>query len=64
MLERRPGLGTDTLRQALTVTAHRLGSNGPDDQFGAGLVDAYQAVLSVAPVAVDAASATPAVERR
>jgi subtilisin family serine protease len=64
MLERRPGLGPDAVRQALTVTAHRLGSKGPDDQFGAGLVDAYQAVLSVAPVAVDAASVTPAADRR
>jgi len=60
MLERRPSLGPDTVRQALTVTAHHLGSKGPNDQFGAGLVDAYQAVLSVAPVAIDAASVTPA----
>jgi subtilisin family serine protease len=64
MLERRPTLGPDALRQALTVTAHRLGSKGSDDQFGAGLVDAYQAVLSVAPLAIDAASATPSPERQ
>jgi subtilisin family serine protease len=67
MLERKPDLGPDTLRQALTATAHRLGSAGTDkedDQSGAGLVDAYQAVLAVAPapvapVAVDAANVVP-----
>jgi subtilisin family serine protease len=63
MLERKPDLGPDTLRQALTGTAHHLGPAGTekDDQSGAGLVDAYQAVLAVAPaplapVAVDAST--------
>jgi subtilisin family serine protease len=57
MLERKPDLGPETLRQALTGTAHHLGAK-PDDQSGAGLVDAYQAVRSVAPTPVDAAANT------
>jgi hypothetical protein len=48
MLERNPGLTPDAVRQALVSTARGL---GPRPQFGAGLVDAYQAVLSVAPAA-------------
>jgi hypothetical protein len=56
MLERRPDLVPDTLRQALTGTAHHLVSKGndkaADDESGAGLVDAYQAVLSLAPTPV------------
>ena len=66
MLERKPGLAPDALRQALTASAHRLsaapGSNGLGDQTGGGLVDAYQAVLAVAPAAVDAAIVTPAAD--
>jgi hypothetical protein len=68
MLERRPDLVPDTLRQALTGTAHHLGSKGidkaADDQSGAGLVDAYQAVLSLVPAPIDAANAVPAAVRR
>jgi subtilase family protein/fervidolysin-like protein len=68
MLERRPDLAPDTLRQALAGTAHHLGSKGTDkaadDQSGAGLVDAYQAVLSLLPAPVDAANVTPAAVRR
>jgi subtilisin family serine protease len=68
MLERRPDLVPDTLRQALTGTAHHLESKGidkaADDQSGAGLVDAYQAVLSLVPAPIDAANATPAAVRR
>jgi subtilisin family serine protease len=64
MLERRPDLGPDTLRQALTGTAHHLVSKGSDkaveEQSGAGLVDAYQAVLSLTPAPIDAANALPA----
>jgi subtilisin family serine protease len=63
MLERRPDLGPDTLRQALTGTAHHLVSKGTEkaaEESGAGLVDAYQAVLSLTPAPVDAANALPA----
>ncbi|HEY6259692.1 MAG TPA: S8 family serine peptidase [Xanthobacteraceae bacterium] len=60
MLERKPDLGPETLRQALTGTAHHLVPSpfdkAADNQSGAGLVDAYQAVLSLAPAPVDAAS--------
>jgi subtilisin family serine protease len=65
MLERKPDLVPDTLRQALTGTAHHLGAGkAADDQSGAGLVDAYQAVLSLAPAPVDAANVIPAAARR
>jgi subtilisin family serine protease len=65
MLERRPDLGPETLRQALTETAHHLGTKVGEDQAGAGLVDAYQAVLSLVPPPVDAAaSVLPAAIRR
>jgi hypothetical protein len=63
MIERQPGLTPDSLRQALTASAHNLGGK---DQFGAGLVDAYQAVLSVSPpVAMNgpAEAATPVAAR-
>jgi subtilisin family serine protease len=68
LLERRPDLVPDTLRQALTGTAHHLVSKGndkaADDQSGAGLVDAYQAVLSLAPTPIDAVNVMPAEVRR
>jgi subtilisin family serine protease len=62
MLERRPDLAPDGLRQALTGTAHHLVPKGADkavDESGSGLVDAYQAVLSLTPAPVDAANALP-----
>jgi hypothetical protein len=63
MLERRPNLTPDGVRQALTASAHHLEAKAPS-AFGAGLVDAYQAVVSVAPVALDAAaSPTPVMAR-
>ena len=49
MLERNPGLDPEEVRRALTVTARDLGPRGTDFQFGAGLVDAYHAVLTVTP---------------
>ena len=44
MLERNPGLSPDAVRRALLSTARDLGDPGLDPLFGAGLVDAYQAV--------------------
>jgi hypothetical protein len=59
MLERNPGLTPDAVRRALVSTARDLGAPGIDPLFGAGLVDAYQAVLSVVPAAeVNAAPAS------
>jgi len=51
LLERNPRLTPDQIRQALISTAQDLGSPGPDALFGAGLIDAYQALMSVAPAA-------------
>jgi hypothetical protein len=62
MLQLKPDLGPETLRQALAGTAHHLGANkAGDGQTGGGLVDAYAAVRSVEPASVDAANTVPAV---
>ena len=61
MLERKPGLGQDGVRKALVGSARDLGPRGIDIQFGAGLVDAYQAVRSLEPApATTGARVTPA----
>jgi subtilisin family serine protease len=44
LIEVRPGLKPDDLRDTLTRTARDLGAPGRDDLFGAGLVDARAAV--------------------
>jgi subtilisin family serine protease len=44
MLERNRTLDPGEVRRLLTATARDLGPVGPDDQFGAGLVDAYGAL--------------------
>jgi hypothetical protein len=43
----KPGLTPQGVRQALTATARHLGPGGRNDEFGAGLADAYKAVLSL-----------------
>jgi hypothetical protein len=48
ILERKPDLTPDAVRAILIASARDLGPRGRDDAFGAGLVDAYQALLSVA----------------
>jgi subtilisin family serine protease len=48
MLERDPSLTTPRVKKILSETAKDLGPKGRDDQFGAGLADAYRAVQSVA----------------
>jgi hypothetical protein len=53
MLERKPGLGHDGVRKALTATAQDLGPKGFDPGFGAGLVDAYRAIVSLGPLAAE-----------
>ncbi len=49
LLERNPRLTPDAVQAILTGTARDLGPKGRDDEFGAGLVDAYAAVLAVSP---------------
>jgi len=60
LLERRPDLDPDAVRRILIATARDLGPEGTDSQFGAGLVDAYQAVLASEPPAPAAAQVVPA----
>jgi len=57
MLERKPGLAPDAVRQALMASARHLSGKPVDDQSGGGLVDAYQAILAVAPEMSSATSA-------
>ncbi len=47
ILQRQPQLTPDAVKKVLLSTAHDLGPKGRDDQFGAGLMDAYQAVNAV-----------------
>jgi hypothetical protein len=61
LLERRPDLDPEAVRRTLAATARDLGSKGVDSEFGAGLVDAYQAVLATEPpAAANAAQVVPA----
>jgi hypothetical protein len=56
LIERKPDLTHDDARRILMSTARDLGPPGFDPHFGAGLVDAYRALLSIAP----AVAGTPA----
>ena len=49
ILERRPSLNPEAVRALLLATARDIGPAGKDDQFGAGLADAYRAVLGLEP---------------
>ena len=52
MLERKGDLTPDKVRDLLMVTAKDLGPKGRDIMFGAGLADAYSALMAeAAPVA-------------
>ena len=53
ILERRPKLLLDPFKRILFSTARDLGPKGRDDQFGEGLADAYQALLTFEPKAAD-----------
>jgi hypothetical protein len=57
VIQRAPALTPDGVRDVLQRTAKDLGVPGKDAEFGAGLVDAYQAIMSVQP---PSASAVPA----
>jgi hypothetical protein len=60
LIERNPGLTHDDARRILMSTARDLGPPGVDAHFGAGLVDAYRAVLSIAPTVAGTAAPTEA----
>ncbi len=47
MLQRKNDLTPDAVRNILLATAKDLGKKGRDDDFGAGLADAYRAVTEV-----------------
>jgi hypothetical protein len=47
LLEAKANLTPQAVRKILMSSAKDLGPKGPDDQFGAGLADAHQALLSL-----------------
>jgi subtilisin family serine protease len=47
VLQRAPELKPNVVRDILERTAKDLGEHGKDKQYGAGLVDAYQAIMAV-----------------
>ena len=49
LLQRNPRLSPDAIQAILMGSAKALGANGRNDEYGAGLVDAYAALLAVAP---------------
>ena len=49
LIARNPSLTPDAVQAILMKTAKDLGPQGRDDEFGAGLVDAYEALLTQAP---------------
>jgi hypothetical protein len=53
MLQRKPGLTPDQVRAILRATARDLGPKGSDVMYGAGLANAYGALMAeTAPVAL------------
>jgi subtilisin family serine protease len=61
ILQRGPRLSPEAAKRILLTTAKDLGREGRDDEFGLGLVDAYQAILSLEPKASNAQPSAPAV---
>ena len=47
LMERNPQLSPESVREALVGSAHDLGPTGKDPEFGAGLTDAYGALMQV-----------------
>ncbi|MET0443235.1 MAG: S8 family serine peptidase [Pseudorhodoplanes sp.] len=47
ILEREPSLTPDSVRRVLLTTARDLGPAGRDKDFGAGLADAYEALIAI-----------------
>jgi subtilisin family serine protease len=63
LLEKKPDLGHDGVRKILLSSAKDLGPRGKDDQFGAGLADAYQAILALEPKTAAGPATAPAAPR-
>ena len=57
LLERNPKLTPDDIRKILTASAKRL---GPNNEFGAGLVDPAKALRLAEPKSADLTTGTPA----
>jgi subtilisin family serine protease len=51
LLERKPDLTPDAVRKILAATATDLGPKGRDEQFGAGLTDAFRAIQAIDAIA-------------
>ena len=51
LLERKRDLSPDALRKILASTATDLGPKGRDEQFGAGLADAFRAIQAIDAIA-------------
>jgi hypothetical protein len=60
MIQRSPGLKPEAVRKALQETARDLGPLGKDPEYGAGLVDAYRAIVAVQPPTTASAPPQPA----
>lgn len=52
ILALKPGFSPDEVREALQSTAEDKGAGGRDDEYGWGIVDAYEALSSLAPAVV------------
>jgi hypothetical protein len=60
LIQRDPKLTPEAVEKVIEKTAHHLGQQkARDDLFGAGLMDAFQAVSTVAPAPTDAALQVP-----
>jgi subtilisin family serine protease len=60
LIERRQTLSPATVKRILLDTARDLGPKGRDEEFGAGLTDAYGAVLTLEPRTGATPAAAPA----
>ena len=63
LLAKQPSLSPEAIRQILVSTATDLGPAGKDEQFGAGLADAYRALQALDPQPVAAQPATTQAQR-
>jgi subtilisin family serine protease len=63
LIERKPSTDAVAVRNALLTSAIDLGPKGRDDQFGAGLIDAFRAVVAIDPKAAAQPPFVPASAR-